>query len=92
MLLKDLQVKREQIEVEQKRCEDVQMLKFGQIIDLSILAKVGVDEGALELRRKLQNLENASVRKLNEWDHRIAEAKDQLSEVTANNTKWYKDT
>jgi len=40
VLEKELDVKREEIAVEQKKCEDVQMLKFGQIIDLSILAKV----------------------------------------------------
>jgi len=88
ILLKELQIKRDQIAVEQKKCEDVQMLKFGQIIDLSILAKVGVDEGAVELRRKLQNLEKTSVRKLNEWDHKISEAKDQLAAITKQNTQW----
>lgn len=88
ILLKELQVKRDQIAVEQKKCEDVQMLKFGQIIDLSILAKVGEDEGAAELRRKLKNLESSSVRKLSEWDIKIREAKDELAEITQQNTRW----
>jgi len=88
VLLKELQSKRELIAVEQKRCQDVQMLKFGQIIDLSILAKVGVDEGAAELRRKLKNLEAGSVQKLNEWDKKIQDAKDELAKITAQNTRW----
>jgi len=88
VLLKELQVKRGAIAVEQKKCEDVQMLKFGQIIDLSILAKVGVDEGAAELRRKLKLLENNSVVKLNEWDKKILDAKDDLAKITQQNTRW----
>lgn len=88
VLKKENSSKRELIAVEQKRCEDVQMLKFGQIIDLSILAKVGVDEGAAELRRKLKNLEAGSVQKLNEWDKKIHDAKDDLAKITSQNTRW----
>lgn len=88
ILIKELQQKRDLIAVEKKKCEDVQMLKFGQIIDLSILAKVGVDEGAAELRRKLKVLEGTSVRKLTEWDRRIMEAKNELATITQQNTSW----
>jgi len=88
VLLKELSAKRELISIEQKRCEDVQMLKFGQIIDLSILAKVGVDEGAADLRRKLKGLEAGSVQKLSEWDKKIQDAKDELAKITAQNTRW----
>lgn len=88
VLLKELQTKRAAIAVEQKKCEDVQMLKFGQIIDLSILAKVGVDEGAAELKRKLKLMENSSVVKLTEWDKKIQDAKDELAKITQQNTRW----
>ncbi len=87
-LLKDLKVKKALIEVEKKHCEDVQMLKFGQIIDLSILSKVGEDEGAAELRAKLKMLEESSVKKLTEWDRKISAAKDEMSKVTQQNTVW----
>jgi hypothetical protein len=88
VLLRELQTKRNAIAVEQKKCEDVQMLKFGQIIDLSILAKVGVDEGAAELKRKLKVMENNSVVKLNEWDKKIRDAKDELAKIMQTNTHW----
>ena len=64
------------------------MLKFGKIIDLSILAKVGVDHGAAELRAKLNVLEQSSQRKLQEWDHKITSAKDDLAQITQQNTQW----
>jgi hypothetical protein len=73
---------------EVKRCEGVQMLKFGRKIDLSILAKVGLDEGALVLRGRLKTLEATSVRKLNEWDKKISGARDELSRITRENTQW----
>lgn len=88
VLLKELQVKREQIAVEKKKCEDVQMLKFGQIIDLNILEKVGVDEGAEDLKQKLKTLEASSVSKLDEWEEKLNEASDELSRVTSENTMW----
>lgn len=88
VLLKELQLKREEIAVEKKKCEDVQMLKFGQIIDLNILEKVGADDGAGELRTKLQQLESSSVSRLSEWDARIAEGQDELARITEQNTRW----
>ena len=88
VLLKELAVKREEIGVEKKKCEDVQMLKFGQIIDLNILEKVGVDEGASELRSKLKSLEQTSVHKVNEWDAKIEEGKNELARITEQNTRW----
>jgi WD40 repeat protein len=88
VLLKELRAKNDVIAIEQKKCEDVQMLKFGQIIDLSILAKVGVDEGAAELKDKLQKLEAQSVHKLMEWDVKIQESRDELALITQQNTRW----
>jgi chromosome segregation ATPase len=64
------------------------MLKFGQIIDLSILSKVGVDEGAAALRKRLKSLERSSVTRLSEWDQRIQAANDELAAITQQNTRW----
>jgi WD40 repeat protein len=88
VLLKEIQSKKSLIEIEKRKCEDVQMLKFGQIIDLSILEKVGVDQDATDLRNKLKQLELNSVTKLSDWDKKIQMAKDELSRVTQMNTQW----
>jgi hypothetical protein len=42
------------IEEEKNKCKEVQLLKFGQIVDLAILEKVQVDEGAADLKDKLK--------------------------------------
>ena len=61
-----MQAKQEAIEAEKKvvhllqsgsrsqKCEDVQLLKFGRTIDLSVLEKVTDDPGTVELREKLK--------------------------------------
>jgi predicted nuclease with TOPRIM domain len=64
------------------------MLKFGQIIDLHILEKVGVDEGASELQAKLAALESGGVARAEEWDQRIESARDELARITEQNTRW----
>ena len=86
-LMKDIEQKKAQITAEKQHCEDVQRLKFGQVIDLSVLATVGEDEAAVGLRSKLRSMEEAASRKLHEWDNRVQAAKDDLTSVTAKNTR-----
>jgi len=88
VLLRELAARREEIAVEKAKCEDVQMLKFGQIIDLHILEKVGVDEGAAELRAKLSALETGGVQRAEEWDQKIEAARNELARITEQNTRW----
>jgi chromosome segregation ATPase len=88
VLLRELAARREEIGIEKAKCEDVQMLKFGQIIDLHILEKVGVDEGASELRAKLEALETGGVERAEEWDDKIEQARNELARITEQNTRW----
>jgi len=88
ILLRELAQRREQIASEKAKCEGVQMLKFGQIIDLHLLEKVGADDGAEELRSKLRALESSSVQKSDAWDEKIEQAKNELSQITEQNTRW----
>jgi len=43
------------------------MLKFGQIIDLEKLERMGVNKNAEELKEKLNKNENKYANELNEW-------------------------
>lgn len=76
------------IEEEKAKCREVQLLKFGQTVDLAILEKVNVDEGAADLKQKLKKLENTSVAELAHWDQKISAAKDQLAQVSQLNTQY----
>lgn len=87
-IAKDLQQRNELIAAERKKCEDVQRLKFGQIIDLSILEKVGEDDGAKELNARLHELEEMSIQKVIEWDRKLQDARDDLANITQENTAW----
>lgn len=88
VLLRELSAAREAIGVEKKKCEDVQLLKFGQIIDLSILSKVGVETGAVELREKLSQLEHSAVERVEDWDRKIEQSHSELAQITEQNTRW----
>ncbi|KAI9208942.1 uncharacterized protein BJ171DRAFT_171848 [Polychytrium aggregatum] len=68
------------------RAHDVQMLKFGQTIDLEKLERMGVNRSADELREKLQKEDNIRSKELGDWDLRIGHLKETLTDVTKDNT------
>eukprot|EP01083_Nonionella_stella_P289690 985844_1 len=86
-LTKAIRVKQVQIDGERKKCEDVQLLKFGQLIDLEMLERAGSNEAAQKLRTQLEKMERDSARKLVKWDNEIRKAEDDLSMVTYENTR-----
>eukprot|EP00879_Flechtneria_rotunda_P013188 GHRR01013773.1.p1 GENE.GHRR01013773.1~~GHRR01013773.1.p1 ORF type:complete len:651 (+),score=294.03 GHRR01013773.1:456-2408(+) len=69
------------------RCRDVQMLKFGQVIDVSLLDMIGVrNQGADELRKALKQQGHSSTAELTDWDARIAAKRRELLAMTRENT------
>jgi hypothetical protein len=62
------------------------MLKFGQVIDLEALDRVGASKGTEDLREQLKAQESAYVRELAEWDRRIDTRTDELAALTRENT------
>lgn len=63
-------------------------LKFGDIVNLDLLATAGDDPGAIALREQLKDLEARSARRLAQWDQKVSAAKDDLAAVTMQNTRW----
>ncbi|KAL5033039.1 hypothetical protein BDV3_000061 [Batrachochytrium dendrobatidis] len=68
------------------RAKDVQMLKFGQIVDLEKLEKLGVNKTADELREKLQREDNRRLKEIKEYDNKIEQLKERLTEAIKENT------
>ncbi|RKO93288.1 hypothetical protein BDK51DRAFT_14775, partial [Blyttiomyces helicus] len=68
------------------RAHDVQMLKFGQIIDLEKLERMGINKNADEMREKLQKEDIRRMRELQECEGKINIVKERLTEVTRENT------
>jgi hypothetical protein len=52
----------------EKRAYNVQMLKFGQIIDLEKLERMGINKAADELRDKLQKEDVKRSKELEKYD------------------------
>ncbi|WIA29897.1 hypothetical protein OEZ86_012366 [Tetradesmus obliquus] len=69
------------------KCRDVQMLKFGQVIDVALLDTIGVrNRAADELREALKQQLSTGTRELAEWDAKIAAKRRELLALSRENT------
>jgi len=86
-LLKSKKQKEERLRELEARSRDVQMLKFGQEVDLDVLEKMGVNKTAEELREQLKQLEKKNSKELRAWQKQIDQAAGELAGVTKQNTE-----
>jgi hypothetical protein len=70
----------------QEKARDVQMLKFGQIVDLEKLERLGSNKAAEELKDKLQKEELKRAREIASLEKQIREEKTSLMTVMQENT------
>jgi len=68
------------------RFQDIQMLKFGQTVDLDLIERSAPDKYVQELRAKVSEAETDHRKKLSEWEKRIEKQKKELAKVTCDNT------
>jgi len=68
------------------RAYDVQMLKFGQLIDLEMLDRVGSNKGAEELKEQLAKQEAVFAAETKKWNAKLAQSQAELTNLTAENT------
>lgn len=85
-LLKAKKAKEEKLGELEQRAREVQLLKFGQEIDLEALENMSSNKHADELRAQLAQQEAKFAKELAEWEARVAEAGAELSKVTRANT------
>uniref|UniRef100_A0A061QH80 Wd repeat-containing protein 52 n=2 Tax=Tetraselmis sp. GSL018 TaxID=582737 RepID=A0A061QH80_9CHLO len=86
-LLRDKKAKESRLADLDKRAYNVQMLKFGQEIDLELLDRLGTTRGAEELQEQLKTQEVSFAKELQEWDKKIEEAQDKMVSLTSENTQ-----
>uniref|UniRef100_A0A7S1SJP0 Cilia- and flagella-associated protein 44 n=1 Tax=Tetraselmis chuii TaxID=63592 RepID=A0A7S1SJP0_9CHLO len=86
-LLRDKKAKESRIAELDARAYNVQMLKFGQEIDLELLDRIGTTRGAEELQEQLKQQEAAFAKELRQWDRKIEQAQDQMLALTSDNTQ-----
>jgi hypothetical protein len=73
LLKKALVAKQVEIDAERARCEQVQMLKLGRVIDPEILDQINANQGAVKLQQKLAHVEAECDRELAAWDRKDAQ-------------------
>ena len=86
-LLRDKKAKEGRIADLDQRAYNVQMLKFGQEIDLELLDRIGTTRGAEELQEQLKAQEASQARELRQWDRKIEQMQDQMMSLTMENTQ-----
>ncbi|KNC50512.1 WD repeat domain 52 [Thecamonas trahens ATCC 50062] len=85
-LVKEKKAKREEREELAARAEDVQMLKFGKLIDLDHVLEMSVNKSADELKALLRAADSKRIAELMRADEALRRAKDELAAATAANT------
>jgi chromosome segregation ATPase len=78
--------KQSRVQELQEKARDVQMLKFGQLVDLEKLEKLGSNKAADELRDKIHKDDVRRSREVAELERQIKEQKNQLMQVMQQNT------
>jgi hypothetical protein len=83
---KDKKQAEKNIEALQRKFEDIQLLKFGQVIDLDLLERSGGNKYVQELTQKVEEVEKDCAKQLEALRKKIDSAKAQLNTATKENT------
>jgi len=70
----------------QSRCRELQLLRFGQVVDLRLLDTIGARTGTEELRAALAAEEARQRAELEALDQQLADVKGRLTDATRANT------
>jgi len=69
------------------KVEQIQLLKFGRLVDLEKLETVSVNRAAEELKEKLRLQEKESAKEISEWDKKIDALQSKLTGLIRENTR-----
>lgn len=85
-LQKDNKLKQETITASNKKCEDLQMLKFGRLIDIGALDKASVSKNVAGLKKKVEHEEIKNDRELRSFKDQNQKLKLDMLHATEKNT------
>lgn len=83
---KDKNVALQHIEDLHGKFQDIQMLKFGQIVDLDLIERSAPNKYVQELQEKVLQAEAEHRRRIAEWQKRMEKQKKELTKITCDNT------
>ncbi|KAI9183945.1 hypothetical protein H9P43_002997 [Blastocladiella emersonii ATCC 22665] len=79
--------KRSKLRDLESKCAEVQMLKFGRLVDVDRLEKMGINKAAEDLRTQITAKERQNATELERWDRKLAQMKKELTASTVDNTR-----
>jgi hypothetical protein len=85
-LEKDKVLKEKEIQKQHVRCDELQMLKFGQLINIGELDKISVNSEEIELKKKTEALEVVNEKEVHQIHIKHRRLKEKLLDVTKTNT------
>ncbi|KAL4229263.1 hypothetical protein ACF0H5_012303 [Mactra antiquata] len=86
-LIKDRKTFEAKITEMDKECEEMMVSKFGCVIDIEKLETVTVNRNIEELKEKLRMTEIQCAEEVVEWNEKIAEKKNHITDLIRENTK-----
>lgn len=85
-LINSRKEKQSHLQEYEMRALEVQMLKFGKVIDLEKLERMGVNKNADELREKIQKEDQRREKEIEEIERDISDQKEKLTDIIKENT------
>ena len=85
-LQKEKKLRQKEIEKQEARCVELQMLKFGQLIDLASLDQMGDRKMVDDLNKKIAGIETKYERELHKIKKGIKAVKEQMLKTIQDNT------
>lgn len=74
-----------------QKCRELQMLKFGALVDLEALGAGDFNPQGVELRARLRELENRTTLAVKQANRQLVKLKRQLTDVMLENTEQQRD-
>ena len=87
-LSREKRAKEEKIHELSARAYDVQMLKFGQVIDLDVFDRIGSNKVADDMKETLHKQERAQRTQLAEWQVKTETTQSEYANVTMQHTEY----
>jgi chromosome segregation ATPase len=83
---REVEQKQRVLATEEAHCREVQLLKFGQTVQLEALGQRPEEHADAQLKRKVRWIEELGERKTRQWEKRVRDAGDELLRATEENT------
>lgn len=86
---KKINAKQSNIDIEKRKCEQVQFLKYGRLVPLEVLDLNNQgNQEAVQLKAKMEKMSGEYKGKLRQWDRKVMRSRDELQSLITHNTQY----